>query len=77
MLKEFNSHKIFFGTQTWPPIHCFVHKYGRRFIVLYTNMAAVASCENDLLRGNPRDQGKCPLNRGVPGMEIALGFVSN
>ena len=27
----------------------FVHKHGRRFIVLYTNMAAVTSCENDLL----------------------------
>ena len=35
--KEFNSHRIFF-----------VHKYGRRSIVLYTNMAAVTSCENDL-----------------------------
>ena len=30
----------FLCTQTWPPIHRFVHKYGRRFIVLYTNMAA-------------------------------------
>ena len=37
MWKEFNSHRIFF-----------VHKHGRRFIVLYTNMAAVTSCENDL-----------------------------
>ena len=37
MWKEFNSHIIFF-----------VHKHGRRFIVLYTNMAAVTSFENDL-----------------------------
>ena len=37
MWKEFNSHRIFF-----------VHKHGRRFIVLYTNVAAVTSCENDL-----------------------------
>ena len=37
MWKEFNSHRIFF-----------VHKQGRWFIVLYTNMAAVTSCENDL-----------------------------
>ena len=29
----------------------FVHKHGRRVIVLYTNMAAVTSCENDLLEG--------------------------
>ena len=36
--KEFSSHRIFF-----------VHKHGRRFIVLYTNMATVTSCENDLL----------------------------
>ena len=38
MSKEFNSHRIFF-----------IHKHGRRFIVLYTNMAVVMSCENDLL----------------------------
>ena len=37
MWKEFNSHWIFF-----------VHKHGRRFIDLYTNMAAVTSYENDL-----------------------------
>ena len=30
----------------------FVHKYGRRSIVLYTNMAALTSCENDLLIQN-------------------------
>ena len=29
----------------------FVHKHGRRVIVLYTNMAAVTSCENGLLEG--------------------------
>ena len=23
----------FFCTQTWPPIHCFVHKYGRRDVM--------------------------------------------
>ena len=23
----------FFYTQTWPPIHCFVHKYGRRDVM--------------------------------------------
>ena len=38
MWKEFNSHRIFF-----------IHKHGRRFIVSYTNMAVVMSCENDLL----------------------------
>ena len=31
--KEFNSHRIFFCTQTWPPINCFVHKYGRRDVM--------------------------------------------
>ena len=64
MWKEFNSHRIFF-----------VHTHGRRFIVLYINMATVMSCENDLLKGKPRDQGECHLNRGVPWMEIGLGFV--
>ena len=34
---EFDSHRIFF-----------VHEHDRRFIVLYTNVAVVASCENDL-----------------------------
>ena len=29
-----------------------------------------------LFKGNPRDQGKCPLNRGVPWMEVRLGFVN-
>ena len=29
------------------------------------------------LRGHPLDQGKCPLNRGVPSMEVGLGFVNN
>ena len=37
MWKEYNSDKIFF-----------VHKHGRRFIVLYTNMASVTSYVNDL-----------------------------
>ena len=32
MWKEFNSHRIF-CTQTWPPIHCFVHKYGCRDVM--------------------------------------------
>ena len=36
--KEFNSHRI-----------GLVNQNGRRFIVWYTNMAAVTSCENDLL----------------------------
>ena len=38
MWEELNSHMIIF-----------VHKHGLRFIVLYTNMAIVTSCENDLL----------------------------
>ena len=38
MKKVFNPHRIFL-----------VHQHGRCFIVLYTNMAAVTSCENDLL----------------------------
>ena len=29
-MSEFKAHRIFWGTQTWPPIHCFVHKFGRR-----------------------------------------------
>ena len=29
-MSEFKAHRIFLGTQTWPPIHCFVHKFGRR-----------------------------------------------
>ena len=37
MWTEFNSHR-FFCTRIWPPIHCLVH-----------NMAALTSCENDLL----------------------------
>ena len=45
MWKEFNSHRIFF-----------VHKHGRRFIVLHTNMAAVTSCENDLLEYRYMDE---------------------
>ena len=32
----------------------FVHKHGRRFIILYTNMAAVTSCENGLLESARR-----------------------
>ena len=39
MWKEFNSHRIFL-----------VHTHGPRFIVLYTSMAAVTPCENDLSR---------------------------
>ena len=35
--KQFNHHRPFL-----------VHQHGRRSIVLYTNMAAVTSCENDL-----------------------------
>ena len=31
------------------PQDYFVHKHGRRFIVLYTNMVAVTSCKKDLL----------------------------
>ena len=27
--KEFNFQRIFFGTPTWPPFHCFGHQYGR------------------------------------------------
>ena len=38
MKKVFNPHRIFL-----------VHQHGRCFIVLSTNMAAVTSCENDLL----------------------------
>ena len=37
MRKQFNHHRPFL-----------VHQHGRRSIVLYTNMAAVTSCENDL-----------------------------
>lgn len=37
--KEFTPHRPFF-----------VHQYGRPFIVLYTNMVAVTSCENDPIR---------------------------
>ena len=36
--EEFNSYRILF-----------VHKHGRRFIVLFINMAAVTSCENEIL----------------------------
>ena len=43
MWKEFNSHTMFF-----------VHKHGRRFIVLYTNMAALTSRENELLESARR-----------------------
>ena len=28
-----------------------------------------------LFRGYPRDRGKCPLNGGVPGIEVALDSV--
>ena len=29
-MSEFKAHRIFLGTQTWPPIHWFVHKFGLR-----------------------------------------------
>ena len=30
-----------------------------------------------LFIGHPRDQSKCPLNRGSPWLEVGLGFVNN
>ena len=32
-MKRVQFPKDFFYTQTWPPIHCFVHKYGRRYVM--------------------------------------------
>ena len=42
-----------------------------------SNMAARNVIITFHLRGHPLDQGKCPLNRGVPSMEVGLGFVNN
>ena len=39
------------------PQDFFVHKHGRRFIILYTNMAAVTSCENDPFSSVTKDGG--------------------
>ena len=41
---------------------------------VFSNMAARNVIH---LRGHPLDQEKCPLNRGVPSMEVGLGFVNN
>ena len=30
-----------------------------------------------VFRVHPRDQGNCPLERGVPRMKLGLGFVNN
>ena len=30
-----------------------------------------------LFRGHPQHQSKCPLNRGFPWLEVALGFANN
>ena len=32
-MKRVQIPQDFFCTQTWPPIHCFVHKYGRRGVM--------------------------------------------
>ena len=50
MWKDLNSHSNFF-----------VHKHGRPFIVLYINLAAVTTCENDLYsvkNNNKKNQRK-------------------
>ena len=39
------------------PQDFFVHKHGHRFIILYTNMAAVTACENDLFSSVTKDGG--------------------
>ena len=41
---------------------------------VFSNMAARNVIH---LRGHPLNQGKCPLNKGVPSMDVGLGFVNN
>ena len=42
-----------------------VHQHGRRFIVWYTNMAAVTSCENETFLKNVKISA-CRLKRFAP-----------
>ena len=49
-------------TQWWNPHHVTISLF---------------STVEPLFRGHPRDQGKCPLERSVPWMEVGLGFVNN
>ena len=61
MTKEFNSRRIF-------P----VHQHGGHSIVLYTNMAAVTSCENNLYSKAMKPQTS---SRPLGTLDIEAGFT--
>ena len=44
--------------------------------MLYSSSSSIA-VEIVPIQGHPQDQGRCPLNRGVPWIEVVLGFVNN
>ena len=48
-MKRVQFPQDFFCTQTWPPIHCFVHKYGRRD-VMWKRSIVIACLYNLVLR---------------------------
>ena len=52
-----NKRKFLHVKRVQFPQDFFVHKHGRRFIILYTNMAAVTSCENDPFPSVTKDGG--------------------
>ena len=42
--KEFNPHRIFFDTAPkWPPLHCFVHQYGRRDVTFKAGLIKITN----------------------------------
>lgn len=42
--KEFNPHRIFFDTAPkWPPLHCFVHQYGRRYVTFKAGLIKITN----------------------------------
>ena len=43
-----NKRKFLLEKKVQSPQDFSIHQHGRRFIVLYTSMAAVTSCDNDL-----------------------------
>ena len=50
--------------------------------MLYSSSSSIAAeiafnCRRTAIQGHPQDQGRCPLNRGVPWIEVVLGFVNN
>ena len=81
-----------YPNKSFPSMSRYQHRYifGRLFIrVGYGNLEKkklqncsflkkryLESIVEPLFRGHTRDQGKCSLNRGVPWIEVGLGFVN-